>query len=147
MSDQTYVNYYIENVVGVAHEYLNTILQLKTQLRIATEAVSEKDILISSLQSEIESLRNNNLTLNDIVSKSVHDAISMEGQLHGLQNKVSHMDTLLAQVSDMKRIIKEKDAELEVLRRPIINNKKKPVVAANIVEPPEMLQQKADEDF
>lgn len=149
MSDQKYVNYYIEHAVGQAHEYLNTILQLKTQLRMANDVVEEKINIIGPLQTEIESLRtqledsrNQNNNLSHSVNQSNDDKRNLEEQLHALQNKVSHMDTLLNQLNDMKRIIKEKDAELEALRTPVINTKKKPVKPE-----PTVLPNKPNEDF
>jgi len=150
MSDQKYVNYYIEHAVGTAHDYLNTILQLKTQLRMANDVIEEKTNIVGPLQTEIESLRtqledsrNQNNNLNHSVNQSNNDKKSLEEQLHTLQNKISHMDTLLNQLNDMKRIIKEKDAELEALRTPVINTKKKPVKPESIT----VLPNKPNEDF
>lgn len=138
MSDQKYVNYYIEHAVGIAHDYLNTILQLKTQLRMSNDAVEEKSGIINSLQSELDSYKSR---LEETTNQNIH-LKAAEEQLHALQNKVSHMDTLLAQVADMKRMIKERDAEIEALRAPVINTKKKPVKSE-----PTVLPNKPNEDF
>ena len=44
MSDSNkFVNTYIEVAVGTVHELLNQVLQLKTEARITSDLVSEKD--------------------------------------------------------------------------------------------------------
>jgi len=138
MSDQKYVNYYIENAVGQAHEYLNTILQLKTQLRVASDAIVDKDGIISSLTDQLNSFRDQNTSLNS----SIDELKPLESEVHMLRNKVSHMDILLNQINDMKRVIKERESEIESLRAPVINTKKKPVKTE-----PTVLPRKPNEDF
>ncbi len=138
MSDQKYVNYYIEHAVGQAHEYLNTILQLKTQLRMANDAIVDKDGIISSLTDQLNTFRDQNTSLNS----SIDELKPLESEVHVLRNKVSHMNTLLNQINDMKRIIKERESEIESLRRPVINTKKKPVKPE-----PTVLPNKPNEDF
>ena len=106
MSDNNkYVNLYIENALGLVHQYLNDILQLKTQNKILDDLVSEKDQVIKSLENNL----NQNTANNDEISRIRANANSMEEQYNAMKNKVSHMDTLLNQVADMKNIIREKD--------------------------------------
>lgn len=138
MSDQKYINYYVEHAVGTAQEYLVNILQLKTQLRIANDIVAEKDNFISNLQNELAQ----NINDNTEKSHTINHLKSIENEYHALQNKVSHMDTLLNQINDMKRIIKERESEIESLRAPVINTKKKPVKPETTVLP-----RKPNEDF
>lgn len=167
MSDQKYVNYYIENAVGVAHDYLNTILQLKTQLKMTNDVIAEKDGVIGSLQSEVESLRNH---INDVVNQNenLNDSVTslnqnlnvssssikaLEDELFSLRNKTSHMETLINQVNQMKSIIKEKDAQIEALRAPVINTRKKPAkvetqnTQPQVVKVAEPIVSQEDEDF
>ena len=104
MSDNNkYVNLYIENALGLVHQYLNDILQLKTQNKILDDLVSEKDQVIKSLENNL----NQNTANNDEISRIRANANSMEEQYNAMKNKVSHMDTLLNQINDMKRIIQE----------------------------------------
>jgi predicted RNase H-like nuclease (RuvC/YqgF family) len=138
MSDQKYVNYYIEHAVGTAHDYLNTILQLKTQLRVANDAIVDKDGIISSLTDQLNTFRDQNTSLNSLID----ELKPLESEVHMLRNKISHMDTLLNQINDMKRIIKERDSEIESLRIPVINTRKKPVKSE-----PTVLPNKPNEDF
>ena len=118
MSDNNkYVNLYIENALGLVHQYLNDILQLKTQNRILNDLVSEKDQVISSLQNK-----------NDEMSHVQDSARSMEEQYNSMKNKAAHVDALLSQVNEMKRSIQEKDnkiAELEALNNKINKRRSK----------------------
>lgn len=116
MSDANkYVNYYIENALGMVHEYINVVLQSKTQARISSELASEKDATIESLKAELErSLKDNN-ELNEArqnarVWQEKHDAMSQ---------KVAHMDTLMNQVNEMKNQFIGKNDELNKTREEI----------------------------
>lgn len=133
MSDQTkYINAYVETAVSFTHEYLNTILQLKTQLKLTNDMIAEKDNIISQLSSKLESNISNNNEL-DQLRKQVQD---LEAKNRGLANKASHIDTFARQISEMKRDMSLKNEEiaslkqeLDLLKNPkttIINRKKKP---------------------
>lgn len=118
MSDNNkYVNLYIENALGLVHQYLNDILQLKTQNKILDDLVSEKDQVIKSLENNL----NQNTANNDEISRIRANATSMEEQYNAMKNKVSHMDTLLNQINDMKRIIQEKDGKIAELNTLMAN--------------------------
>lgn len=47
MDANKYINTYVDTTVGVLHEYLSQILQLKTQVKIANDVVAEKDATIT----------------------------------------------------------------------------------------------------
>lgn len=150
MSEQNrYVNAYIDHAVGMLHENLTQILQTKTQLRVANELVAEKDKLISSLQAELEQ---NKSSLTD-KNSAVQNAQKWEAEYNAMKNKVSHMDTLLHQMNDMKKLILEKneeynkmmivkDEELEKLRKKLIDiqsskktiNRKKTIIKPIVEE-------------
>ena len=75
MSDNNkYVNLYIENTLGLVHQYLNDILQLKTQNKILTDLVSEKDQVIEALQDNL----NKNTTDTDEILRVKANVTSME---------------------------------------------------------------------
>lgn len=155
MSDQNkYINAYVDHAVGMLHENLTTVLQLKSQLRVANELVVEKEKTISSLQSELDQSKS---SLTD-KNSAIQNAQKWEADYNAMKNKVSHMDTLLHQMNDMKKtiidkdasynsmviakdetykkIIAEKDAEIELLKTKIASlqslkktiNRKKPIV-------------------
>lgn len=105
---QKYVNAYIDNAMGMIHEQTSTILQLKSQLKIATEVVTEKDFLISSLQQQLEECKEAASGL----TKSVEESNTLRSSYEGLKNKVSHMDALVSQLNDMKHSLIAKNVEL-----------------------------------
>jgi hypothetical protein len=115
MSEQQskYVNAYIDTAVGTIHEYLSVNLQLKTQLKVTSDVAKEKDDVIASLRQELESIRKSDFEY----SKAKDDARRWEDQFNGMKNKVSHMDNLMTQMADMKRIIQEKDSIIENLNK------------------------------
>jgi chromosome segregation ATPase len=116
MSDpQKFINAYVDNAMGMIHEQTSTILQLKTQVRIANEIVSERDALIASLQEQLEQCKN---TASDL-SKSVEEADTIKASYEAIKNKVSHMDAVTAQANETKQALIAKNAECEVLKQEI----------------------------
>lgn len=109
MSDPNkYINYYIENSMSMVHEYINTLLQTKTQLRVLEDQVKEKDAAIASLQNEL----NSHLTNKQEVDRALANATNWENSFNDMKNKVSHMDTLTAQIGEAKKLLVEKTGEL-----------------------------------
>lgn len=109
MSDQNrYINAYIDHAVGMLHENLTVILQTKSQLRVANDLVAEKDKIVNSLQAELEQFKTNNAD-KDLAIKN---AQKLEADYNALKSKLSHMDTLLQQMNDMKKTIVSKTDEL-----------------------------------
>jgi chromosome segregation ATPase len=124
MSDSNaYINAYVDNSVGMLHEYVTMVLQLKTQLKVTGDMVAVKDVTITSFQEELDRVRaeldsyksklGNN---NEQVNQSRADAIKWEQEYNDLKNKVSHMDTLTSQMNEMKKLIIVKDKEIERLK-------------------------------
>lgn len=112
MSDTNkYVNTYIENSISMLHEYVNTVIQLKTQLKLVNDLIKEKDEVISSLQEQNES---NKHDVNEI-SQANANAKSWEEQYNAMKNKVSIIDTLTSQFNDAKKMVLEKNQEIQKL--------------------------------
>jgi DNA repair exonuclease SbcCD ATPase subunit len=109
MSDPNkYVNYYIENALAMVHEYVNVVLQAKTQARVSSELASEKDSLIESMKAELErSLKDNNE-----LTQAKQNATIWQEQLENMKGKIAHMDTLANQVNEMKHQFISKNDEL-----------------------------------
>ena len=139
MSDQNnFINTYIDNAVGLIHEQVTNILHLKTQLKLSQDSLAEKDGVIEALNSKIVELEeiiktkdteNSQKTIDEKeYQRALSNAASWEQSYNSMVNKVSHMDTLLKQVGDMKRQLKDKDAEIENLK----TKKKKPPVKKQI---------------
>ena len=109
MSDPNkYINYYVENSMSMVHEYINTLLQTKTQLRVLEDQVKEKDAAIASLQNELDGFMSN----KQEVDRAMANATNWENSYHDMKNKVSHMDTITNQVAEAKKLLVEKNAEL-----------------------------------
>ena len=135
MTDQNaYINAYVDNSVGMLQEYVTMVLQLRTQNKIASDMVAEKDATISSLReqvdnvkveleeelgkvkAELESYKSQLGNNNEQINQSRADAIKWEKEYNDMKNKVSHMDTLTSQMNDMKKQIIDKDNEIQVLK-------------------------------
>lgn len=121
MSDPNkYVNYYIENALAMVHEYVNVVLQAKTQARVSSELASEKDSTIESLKAELErSLKDNNE-----LTQAKQNATIWQEQLENMKGKVAHMDTLTNQVNEMKHQFIGKNDELNKAKEEIERLKK-----------------------
>jgi chromosome segregation ATPase len=139
MTDQNaYINAYVDNSVGMLHEYVTMVLQLKTQLKVTGDMVAGKDATISSLEeqlgsvkssleeqlsgvkSELDSYRSQIGNNNEKINQSRADAIKWEQEYNDMKNKVSHMDTLISQMNEMKKLIIDKDNEIENLKEKLI---------------------------
>lgn len=112
MSDNKFVNTYIETCVNTLQENLNNMLQLKTQLKVANDLIAEKDVAIGNLLRELEDKKN--------VEAQYHNAMesnrAINDELLGLRNKVTHLDTALRQVAEMKAMLLIKDREITELK-------------------------------
>ena len=114
MSDNNkYVNLYIENALGFVHQYLNEILQLKTQNRILNDLVSEKDQVISSLQNK-----------NDEMSHAQASARSMEEQYNSMKGRTSNYDVLTDQYNELKKVLVSKNEEIQRISSELETTKK-----------------------
>lgn len=129
-----YINAYVDNSVGMLHEYVTMVLQLKTQLKVTGDMVAEKDATISSLREqasgvsselqeelnkvkgELESFRSQVGNNNELINQSRSDAIKWEKEYNEMKNKMSHMDTLTSQMNEMKKMIIDKDNEINDLK-------------------------------
>ena len=106
-----YVNAYIETAITTLHEHVTAMIQLRAQLAVAQSAIVEKDQLIVALQQQL---------MNVQVDAGQMEAISstnrtLEETNVALTNKVSHLDTALRQVSDMKKMVLDRERTIEHL--------------------------------
>jgi len=113
MSDQNkYINTYIDIALGTVHDYLNTLLQVKTELRIANDLVSERDQVISGLNAELDKEREYHTELDDARS----NAVRWENEVTTLKNSVANFDVLTNQYNTLKQAIVERDHENAALK-------------------------------
>jgi chromosome segregation ATPase len=110
MSDANkYINTYVDFAMGMLHEQLSTIIQLKTQLKIATEILPDREALIASLQEQLQECQNSSANL----SKDIREANDVKASYEAIKSKVSHMDALTAQLNEVKQALLTKSSELE----------------------------------
>lgn len=139
MSDPNkFINTYIDTTIATLHEYVGSSLQLKTQLKIANDLLIERDAAISKLTdekeaavsrltSELENINNNFSTTQDNTETlkaalfSCQDKLKIAEESHSaIASKVSHMDTLLKQLSDMKTVVMSKDDQISSLNADLV---------------------------
>ena len=150
MSDPNkFINTYIDTTIATLHEYVGSSLQLKTQLKLAHDLliekdatitqlisekdtaleklINEKDATVSRLTSELENINNNfsatqgNTETMKAALLSCQDKLKIAEESHSaITSKVSHMDTLLKQLSDMKNEIKTRDTQISSLNTDLV---------------------------
>ena len=109
MTDQSaYVNAYLENTVAMLHDQLNQIIQLKTQVKLSENLLSQKDSKITELSSQITTT---SATEKEFAALKEKTRIA-EDSHHALMNKVSHMEALQNQFNELKKLYIDKEKEL-----------------------------------
>ena len=109
MDRTKFINTYIDVIINSLQEHIKANLQLQTQVKVNEFVVAEKDQIIASLTQQV----NENKLAEDWRVK--YEAA--ETNYSAILGKLKHMETLLAQVNEMKKIIVSKDAEIELLRK------------------------------
>lgn len=118
MSDQgKFINTYIDTIISTLNEMLASNLQLKTQVKMSSDMLIEKDEHIARLTANIDSFNANQSDYNQTVQTNIQEISDLKSQISKLQqdlesalNKASHVESLLQQVNDMKNNIKNNDA-------------------------------------
>lgn len=119
MSDPNkFINTYIDTTIAALHEYVGSSLQLKTQLKLANDLLQEKDGIIASLTNQIDQERIAAIRQDQVDSvnselSSCQDKLRIAEESHNaLKVKISHMDTLTRQLTDMKNEIRTRDEKI-----------------------------------
>lgn len=150
MDQSKYINSYIETTINTLIEYVKSNLQLQTQVKVNEFVIAEKDQTINAL--------NQQLSENKVAEDWKVKYEASETNYNAILAKLNHMNTLLAQVSDMKKNIIEKDAkinslqkEIDELKNPkkVINTKikKKEETLTTVLFDSESKQEKTVDDF
>jgi hypothetical protein len=118
MDQNKFINTYIDITVNTLQDYIKANLQLQTQVKVHEFVVADKDKVIADKEQVITNL-NQQLTENKTAEdwKIKYDAA--EANYSAILNKLKHMDVLLAQVNDMKKLIVTRDAQIEILNKEI----------------------------
>lgn len=113
MDNGKFMNAYLEVTNSTVHEYLNNVLLLKAQLKSAEEIIVDKDKQINSLTEQLTLNNNTHSELDQLRSENAT-----------LKNKSSQVDTFANQIIDMKKMIIERDEELQKLqKKPVVKKK------------------------
>lgn len=118
MDQNKFINTYIDIAINSLLDYVKSNLQLQTQIKVHEFVVADKDRVIAEKDQIIASL-NQQLTENKAAEdwKTKYDAA--EANYSAILGKLKHMDVLLAQVNDMKKLVVTKDAQIEILNKEI----------------------------
>lgn len=111
MDQNKFINTYIDIAINTLQDYIKANLQLQTQIKVNEFVVAEKDQTIASLNQKLTE----NKTAEDWKTK--YDAA--EVNYSAILGKLKHMDGLLNQVNDMKKLIITKDAQIDILNKEI----------------------------
>jgi cell division septum initiation protein DivIVA len=109
MDQTTFINTYIDITINSLQDYVKSNLQLQTQIKVNEFVIAEKDKVIASLTQQV----NENKTAEDWKIKYE----SAETNYSAILSKLSHMNTLVSQIADMKNQILSKDAKIELLKK------------------------------
>ena len=141
MSDTNkFINTYVDHAVGMIHENINAILQLKTQIKIANDLNAEKDSVVGRLIQELEEAKQD----NEVIRKLREEVKLLQETNESLAYKQSHLHTAINQISDMKKMVQERDTKIAELEKKIskkaINSKKNTNPIGNTPDLPEKAQ-------
>lgn len=109
MDQNQFINTYIDIIINSLLEHVKANLQLQTQVKVNESVVVSKDQIILSLTQQL----NENQIAEDWKVK--YDAA--EANYSAILGKLKHMETLLSQVNEMKKMVVSKDAEIELLKK------------------------------
>lgn len=153
MSDQnSYINTYVDHAVGMIHEQVNAILQLRTQLSLANGLVSQKDEVISSLQAEqekavsalqlekdqatasLQAISDQNNNANQELNTARENATKWENEFNAMKSKITHMESLSNQCVEMKHALQQKNEEIENLTKELEKRQEFDKIVADLEE-------------
>lgn len=109
MDQNKFINTYIDIIVNNILEHVKTNLQLQTQVKVNEFVVADKDQIIASLTQQL----NENKVADDWKVK--YEAA--EANYAAILGKLKHMDTLLGQINEMKKMVATKDAQIAILNK------------------------------
>lgn len=109
MDQSKFLNTYIDVVLTTTHEQINSIVQLKTNLRIAEDNIKELSTHIENIEKEkqelIERINSEVRTSadRDEAIKKLNERIEvLSGEVDGYKQKASHVDTFAQQIVLLK---------------------------------------------
>jgi chromosome segregation ATPase len=157
--NEKFVSAYIDSALGLLHQNINTIVELKARVKILEDIVNEKNDVITKLDGTIGALneekKNITKTIDDLYlekekfkiefSKKNNNLIeeirtlkeklkTVEEKYEIIQQKSTHMSTYESQIKEMKKEILSKNDEILKLKNQNKPNKIKVLPEKKIVE-------------
>jgi predicted RNase H-like nuclease (RuvC/YqgF family) len=112
MSDPNrYVNIYIENALGLVHEYINILLKTKTEAKLVEQSLQDRELDIARLTEEVTQLRQNNTNVTEALEK----VRVWEEKYVSMKQQVAHMDTMASSFNQIKQRLIDKNSETDKL--------------------------------
>lgn len=136
MSDtqQRFINIYVDKAVGMLHEYLATIIQLRTQLQLANDLLQEKEQVINSFNSNSEKVETESKNLSEELESAKNNSRHLEEQYNAMKSKIAHMDNLTNQLNEMKQGLIAKNEEVVSVNNKLKEAQDEIVRLNNIIE-------------
>ena len=124
MSDtNVYVNAYLDHSVGMIHENITQILQLRTQNKLATDLLKQKEELVASLQQELdknktqsEEWHKNADSFGVELNKKRDEFKKLEDECNALRGKASHLDSISSQLNNTNQELARRTGEVDQLK-------------------------------
>ena len=134
-TNDKFFNAYVDLAVGMLHQNVNAILELKTQIKLLEDNVRLKDSVITELDGAIgvlnEEKKNRFSDLDKVylekeeIRSELSQQIetlnsklsSMEEKYEQMQQKHVHMITYETQIKEMKRELQAKNEEINQLKK------------------------------
>lgn len=144
MDQNSFINTYIDVIINTLTDHMKANLQLQTQIKMLEKVVIDHERTIDSLNQKIAE----NVIAEDWKQK-YHAA---ETNYSTALGKLRHMDSLLVQITDMKKTIKTLQTKLDEPSSPtkVINRKTKTKEEEMTISPSidkEIKHQKETDDF
>ena len=167
-TNDKFFNAYVDLAVGMLHQNVNAILELKTQIKLLEDNVRLKDSVITELDGAIgilnEEKKNRSSDLDKVylekeeirseLSQQIEilnsKLASMEEKYEQTQQKYVHMATYETQIKEMKRELQAKNEEINQLKKqsekplPIKESVKEDINIKNIVANKKIQQKKTE---
>lgn len=113
MDNAKFINTYIDMMTGTLHEYLGSVLQLKTNLKVTQDIVEVQNNRIADLEKQLnDTTVNKDAYINDLQGK----VQELTTRCNELENKASHVDSFSKTVTDLKDMVKQRDATIAELQ-------------------------------
>lgn len=107
MSDNKYINTYIDLAMATLHDNINVMMQLRTKEKLSDELLLEKDKIISELTERLSALESN-------VETSLNTQIaSLKTDIDNSNREVARLNGVVSQLEGEKSGLVNRNAELE----------------------------------